>query len=558
MSDITALNVVGMDGKVPIYDPNARWCMWSINEIYLGEDGENRYIPKIDDYVIDPSTNTMYIVEHLDLVTMIPRLKVKVPNNTNFTFSDDDLLMGVGPGTQSDTYRVYIDKSTVPYTLAVDARLKVAGSMVKYCRIFRGSDLSTNGEVVSRMYNASGDLLGNTVALEVAAFNSHDNYTIKTVPVCKTMTDMPDGEIVVAVFYDDDGHVVSKRQLLVENTTFIRQAFNEDRFIVGIGIETPFMSLTFDNLIEFPLNVPLVALNIIGVVHYSDGTSLKLPIDNNKFKVYGLDQYVSTIVGQKLELVVSYTLSHGEAVYGATVGNGKFITRPYSMVTMPANNSYTVKVYGYPEWLNVHEGYRMRWFLLNLDRSVFTDVTPHVRFSEGTGTFDPTGYEYVQRKAISLNLNDVSGAYRNFTHTQLLDILLRGDPAVFSTPWEISQESIANRSLYGHGLKVTRNPGLKSRFTIHNDITTLSEWLDQVYYRTYPLVNTSIESRAPLPTYFDVCYLDRQVRYAISDWQNELHLGIEVPLHKNVYIKFIKQSGSGDIVLSVAAMIVKS
>jgi hypothetical protein len=112
--------------------------------------------------------------------------------------------------------------------------------------------------------------------------------------------------------------------------------------------------------------------------------------------------------------------------------------------------------------------------------------------------------------------------------------------------------------MYGHGLKVTRNPGLKSRFTIHNDITTLSEWIDQVYYRTYPLVNTSIESRAPLPTYFDVCYLDRSTRYAIGDWQSELHLGIEVPLHKNIYIKFIKQSGSGDMILSVAAMIVKS
>lgn len=556
MSDIMALNVVGTDGIVPVYDPNARWCWWSINEIYTGASGR-KFIPKVGDYVIDPDTFTVYIVEHLDLVTLIPRLVQKTQSDSNELFTDVDRLLGVGT-SHNDTYRVYLDTHVVPYTLAVDARLKVPGSFTKYCKIFRGSDLTVSGEVISRVYDASGTLLGNTVQLETAAIRGYDNLTIKSVPPCNCMTRMPDGEEVIIVFYNDTGNVVYKRRLLVENTSYIRAAFNEDKFIVGIGLETPFMSQSFANVIMFPLNVPINALSPIGVVHYSDGSTMKLPVDGTKFKLIGVEQYLSSIEGQKVELVLQYSLSPGEAAYIATPGNNKFITMPMSLITVEPNNAYTVKVYGYPEWVSIHEGYRMKWWMLNLDRNVCTDVSTLVRFSESGGSFEPTGYDFVQNRSISLTLSDVSGAYRAFIHTQVLDILLRGDPAIFGTPWEISQESAANRSLYGQGLRIDRNYNFKDRFTIHSGIDTLENWLDQVYYRTHPMMNALTEARVPVPTHFEVMYMDNVERYTISEWRNELNLGVIIPLYRNVYIKFIKPSVSGDMILSIAAMTVRT
>jgi hypothetical protein len=390
------------------------------------------------------------------------------------------------------------------------------------------------------------------------AYNSHDNFAIFTVPVCYTLAELPDGEIVTAVFYDDAGHVVSKRQLLVENTAFIRQAYDEERYITAISMRSPFLSATYENLIEFPLNVPLTAMNLIGVVHYNDGSTLELPVDGSKFKIFGLDQYLSSIVGQKIQLVLSYALSPSESVYGATTGDGKYITQAFSLVTVEPNNAYTVKVFGYPEFVNLYEGYRMRWFMLNLDRNIFADVTSHVRFADNSGGFRPTGYGYIQRHAISLKLSDVSGAYRNFMHTQVLDVLLRGKPEDYDTPWEVASESASDEALYGAGLKVERHYNFKERFTIHSGVEAYSTWLDRVYRNTYPLINRLTEIEIPLPTHFELRYQERTMRYEMQDWNKELSLGVVPMLGSNVYIRFIKVAGSGDLTLSVAAMVVKS
>ena len=47
MSD--AIGVVGVDGKTPVYNPSARFTIWSISEIYRGDIGHNRYIPRVND-----------------------------------------------------------------------------------------------------------------------------------------------------------------------------------------------------------------------------------------------------------------------------------------------------------------------------------------------------------------------------------------------------------------------------------------------------------------------------------------------------------------------------
>ena len=138
MGNIVALGVVGTDGQVPIYNPNGRWSWWSINEIYMGAAGANKYVPNVNDYVVDPTTFTVYIVTLIDPVTLIPSLNEVIPSAFNTGLSNTDILFGVGPGTQSDTYRVYLDTTVTPYTLAVDVRLRVAGTRTSYCIIYKG------------------------------------------------------------------------------------------------------------------------------------------------------------------------------------------------------------------------------------------------------------------------------------------------------------------------------------------------------------------------------------------------------------------------------------
>jgi len=546
--------VVGLDGVVPIYNPAGLWQWWSLDSVYVGQQGSEKYVPKVSDYVIDPGTYTTYIVDFLDPVTLIPTLRLIRPANMSFSLSETDILFGVGPGTQADTYRVYIDTSVTPYVLAVDIRLKIAGTMSSYAKLFKGSDLSGNGEVISKVYDSNGNFISENIPLELVAIDSHVNYSIKTIKTCHTTHNLVDGEIVTAVIYSDNGHVVSKRQLLVENTSFIRSINASQKYISHISVECPFMSPTLDHVIEFPLNIPLNALNLMGVVHYSDGSTLRLPVNGDKFRMFGLEQHISSIVGQKIELVLSYALSPDEIAYAGVTTDNHYITEPYSLVTINPNNSYTVKLFGYPFWIDEANGYQMRWWLFNLDRNIFFEVTPFVTFATNTGPFNPKGYGYLQRKAVVINLNHVSGAFKQFMHTQLVDIVLNGHPGIGSTPWTMSHESVTSRPSFGTDLFANCSNPL--HINISSGITDFAEWKERMYLQTYPLVNPSTELSAPNPTHFAIKYSNTEIEYNINDWNLDLNINVNIPVHKTVTVRFFKRTVSGDIQLSIAALLV--
>lgn len=551
----TVNNIVGSDGVVPIHNPEGRWCWWSIAEIYTGTVGQNKYIPKVHDYVMDPGTFTTYKVVSLDAVTLIPSLVEIRPANMSFSFTETDVLFGVGPGTQSDTYRVYVDRSVLPHVLAVDARLKVAGSMTSFAKIFKGALLGTQGWVISKIYDSNGQFVSENVPLELVAIDSHVNHAIKSVGVCHTTEELVDGEIVTAVFYSDQGHVVSKRQLLVENTAFIRQGASSSRYVSHISLHSAFLSPTLDKTIEFPLNVPVNALHLMGRVHYSNGQTLDLPVDGNKFKMFGLEQYISSIIGQKVPLVLSYALSADETSYAGVGSQGRYVTEAYDLVTVNPNNSYTVKLFGYPFWINSSTGYQMRWWLLNLDRNIFFEVTNHVSYSANTGPYDPKGYGYIQRKSISLNLRSVSGAFKAFIHAQAVEIVLNGEPTANHTAWTVSHESNVSRPMYGQDLFAKRVS--TSVVNLSSAITSYEEWKQRVYNATFPLINPNTEITPMAPTHFVVDNAGLTAEYPISNWNTNISIPGTVVPYQTLAVRFIKRTGSGDLQLAFSALMIK-
>lgn len=546
----TFSGITGTDGHSPIYDPDARWTTWSLAEIYMGTAGMNRYVPKIKDYVIDLDTNQVYYVYALDPSSFIPTLvEVRDVPTAEFT----DVLLGVGPGTQSDTYRIYIDKSVLPYTLAVDARLSVAGTMCKTAKIFRGSLLAGAAEVISAFYDGSGNLLGNAIPLELVA--SPDNVSIKTVPVCYTTYDLADGELVTAVFYSDDGHVVSKRQLLVENTGFIRSANTGVKYVSSISLETPFLSSSNPNLIRYPLNVPLEGMNLIGVVNYSDGSALRLPVDGTKFSIFGFQNFVSTVVGQTFPLVLKYQLSDGEVCYGLQVGVDNFVSESYQATTIAMDGAYTVKLFGWPTWIDSVNGYRMDWYLYNLDRDVIYHATPYVSFNPNTPAFNPTAYGVNQHLSVSLNLQNLNGAYKSYIHTQALDVVLAGPGTQRTTNWTIGYEPNQTPP-YGLHLfaKSWFTNSNVSQLQIDSGFATQADWLAGLYRAAKPLTDPTVELAAPEPTHFAIITGGVDAELPIAQWNSLIALDMAFPDSGTVVVKFFKRTADNDIQLGQAAL----
>lgn len=544
--------VSGTDGQQPIYDPNGRYQVFSIKEIYTGGVGEGRYVPKVGDRVDDVDLGLSYRVTSLDLATLVPRLTEIKPITSSGEF--DDILLGPGPGTQSDTYRVYLDRSVMPYSLAVDARLSVKGSMCRTARIFRGSDLTDQGNIIAHMYDPQGNIIGDMIPLELVA--TPGNVTERTVPVAYTTEDLPDNEIVTAVFYSDVGSVVSKRQLVVENTAFIRQANLGMKYITDISLKCPFLSSADSNVIELPINVLLPGVNMIGVVHYSDGSTAEYPVDGTKFAMLGAQNYVASTPGQKGYLSLRYRPSVNEVIYGAGTGEFTHKSKGYVVVAKQQEGIYSVKLFAAPVWIDGVHGYTLRWYLYNGDRNVTYDVTGLVEFPANTPAWLPTQYGVNQRLTVAIDLQKVNGAYKAYRHVQTIEIVLRTPGSERgNTNWTIGYE-VGQNPPYGENVHADVqliNANLY-KLKLGMGLSTQAEWLDKLYYSAKPIVDQQREVNPPEPTHYRIKIGTTVYEFPISQWNSEQMVGNGLTNSGTMFIQFVRRTPDADLQLAVAGV----
>lgn len=544
-----AIGVIGADGSTPIYQPDARWTMWSIHDIYMGNLGKNKFIPKVNDWVIEPETGDMFIVAELDFMTYIPEL---VPVKIHKQKSVDEIT-----SPTNDNYRIYYDKSVTPYTLAVDGLMRINGTTSSFARVYRGTIIDPT-KIISRRYDNSGNFIGHDIPLEMVAFNSHDNYAIKSIPSCNCDIELPDGEVCIVVVYNTSGKVISKATCILEETTHVAQAYAEQKYITQIFLKSAFIDTTNSTDILYPVNLPTASFNPIGVVQYNDGTQVEYPIDGNKFNLYGLDQFVSTIIGHKVPMVLSYRLDDTESALASVDSDGVYITRPYDLKVSHPNRSYNVKLFVYPVWQDPVNGYTYRAYMMSLDRNFVMDVTAFVGISSNSPSFNPLAYGVTQRITFTIDLANASSIYNHFLHVQTIDVTLRGPASDSSITniWEVGSQVPSNTPYYGTNL-IARLNQLGTGFTISSGITTKEEFLTKVYKTTLPLRNPLTELEEPIPTHIEVKYLDEVKRVTISEFDKVFSFTNPIQPHSNIEIVFLKETISGYLKLSLAVMTVR-
>lgn len=544
------IGVTGIDGYTPVYQPDGKWAMWSIKEIYNGGVGQNKYIPKVDDYVIEPETGLTYIVTNLDIVTFIPNL---APINLQQNDIGDSIL-----SSTNDNYRVYYDKSVTPHTLSVDGLLRVYSSTATVARIYKGHFIDPT-QIISRKYDNNGNFIGDAVSLQLVAFNSHDNYSIKNIPACNTTFNLNNGEACVVVVFDSSGKVVSKINCIIEETTYVAQAYAEQKYITQIFLKSPFINASQQNEIDYPMNLPLTSFNPIGVVQYNDSSQVEYPIDGDKFKIFGLDQFMSTIIGHRVPLVLSYRMDASEAALASVDSVNYYVTRPYSLVVSNANTSYNVKIFTYPVWVDALNGYRLKSYLMNLDRNILIDITNLITITDNSPSFNPLAYGITQRITFSVELSTVSGIYNHYVHLQTVDIVLRGPASDYNLTniWEVSNQIPATMPFYGTGLKASIDSVTHTKIRIDNNIATLQEFLNKVYKTTNPLTNPTTEAAPIIPTHIEVKAGSQSLTVPIEQYTDEFIFQSAIAMYTNIDVIFLKQSINGYLKLAIANLTVR-
>ena len=554
---MASTTITGTDGVVPIYNPGAPWREWALKDIFMGGPGTNMYVPNLEDWVVDLTVNETYSVTALNQTTLVPTLTPLPPSIPDTVLSDTDILMGVGPGAPSETYRIYTDSSVLPNTLAVEQRLEIFSSSAAYAEIWLGSLTDGTGRVVSAVIDSSGNLISQAIPLTLCAVPSGVNYTIKAIPDCFTTEPLNNGEVLTAVIYSATMVVLSKHQLLVENTAYLRSTNASLKYITSIALLSPFMSESNPTQIQYPLNVPLSTLNLLGVVNYSDGTSLQLPIDGTKFTLTGISSYLSTVISQEQPLVLQYNLSSDELALCQVNGVQRFLTAAYTAQTIATNGSYSVKLYAFPVWVNAAQGYTLEWFIFNLDRNFFQRVTNLVTILTNYAAFNGTAYGVNQQLTVQINLNAVNGSYENFIYAQVINITLgqagnnkgTGNWTVALTPSQTPP--------YGSNVIATTTIVEENIFTISvaSGFLNQTAWLNALYYATQPIYNPSTETGPVVPTHFSIYYMDQVlIHQPIAQWNQTFTINTAISDLSNVEVVFTYETDSTVLELSVAGM----
>ena len=539
------------DGYTVTYDPDALWRLWDIDQIYTGVTGQNKHVPKVRDHLINPITDQRYRVTAIDPLTLVPTYE----DITNGTSNEGELL-AAGVGSQPDTYRIYLDSSVTPHKLHVDARLKLHADTAAYAKIFKGTNISDSGHVLGMLYDQNGTFLTHNIPLVLVAMDTHENHGIKVIPTCYTNEELVDGAMVTAVIYTAEGGEVSRRTLWVNNSSFIPDLAADTRYVSHVTLESPFMSQTDDHVIEYPINVPLQAMNMFGRVHYSDGSSILLPVDGGKFSLLGLERFVGTYPGQHVPLVLRYRLDTTEVAYGQLVSaDGKHIAEPYDLVTTEQRGAFTIKLSGYPVWRSDLSEYQIRWFMSDLNRDVMFDVTPYIYFNQSSDVFNPVGYGLVQKLSVRVNLKDVSQALPSFIHTQTQTVVLMSPGTVAGANWKLAFEP-NQEPLFGEALSAQVNMINQNlwRLNIRAGITNFNDWLDRVFYDSKPLYDLRKEQKAPEPTHIAMFIGAARSEVPISMWNQEFTVSLNLSSQSNLQMEFIRRTDQGDLRLGVVAV----
>lgn len=546
----SAVGIVGTDGHTPVYQPGVRW-FWGLHELYRGEEGKNKYVGEVNNVVMEAETGRLLRIARVDPVTLIPTLEPMAPMT--------DVTIDEITAASNDNFRLYFDRSISPYTLAVDAMIKIHGQGASFARIFRGNFIEET-QVISRRYNNSGEFVGVDIPLEMVVYDSHDNFAVKAVPTCNTQEELVDGEAAIVAIYDVNSKLISRIRCICEETTFVAQAFAEQKFITNIYMRSAFINDTNSSQISYPVNLPAPSFSPIGVVQYNDGSKIEYPVDGDKFTLFGMDQFVSTIIGHRVPLVLQYRMAaHESGLASVRVENQHFITRPYDLVVTSPNTSYNAKLYVYPVWVDQITGYQYKVFLMNLDRNVLFEVTHLVSLAANSPAFNPHGFGMTQRLIFTIDLAQVSSIFSSFLHVQSVDILLRGSPLeqTAQTLWEVASQVPTPIPYYGKNLRASVDNVTRTKVMVDNNLDTVTEFINQVYKLTNPLFNPMNETAAPLPTHMELHHGNQRIVVDINDYKAPIVFPHPIPEYSNVDITFLRLTSSGYLKLSVASMIVR-
>lgn len=516
-----------VDNTTVLRDVTRGFKVWSIDDIFFGKDEKGKHVPNVGDLVVETEGGTIRfkkviaVNENTWIATLSPLYQDRDVREEETQFH------AVGPGYHSETFRLFYDNSVVPHTLMMDSMAHLYGEDVSYIKIFKGYDISQSGRVISQYRSNENERYSENVPVYKLGTRFDDNNAIKRPVVCHTTEHLEDGDVVTIVAYTQSGIEASVRRFIVAHTANIRRLENSTLYVADVELVSPFISASDDRLLEFPSNMQRDGLFTMARVIMSDGSHRLVTIDGNKVSLLGLDHVISTLPHETASIALVYHLGPNELAWNASSGKNRHVTTVYRYRTLDVDGSYTVKITVVPEWISVNSGYRLRYFLFNLERTYMMEITDLVEYGIDSEPFNGRRYGVVQHLAVAINLDKLGIGLKSFRHVQTFSIALRGNPEEFYEPYVINYFGEDTQNLKPILLHVNHDSRLVNAahntvIRIHSDNVpvkteqqTIEQYLmDTVLTHSYkyarPVYDRNTEANAITPTHVRIRLPDGQ------------------------------------------------
>ena len=538
--------------KTDIIDRDRGWRPWGKGDLY-DVNKPTGFVPNPKDWIVDPDTNIVYRVETVNYA--VPSWTTKVING--IPANNENKVLGGHYPIRSDKYRIYVDTTKNPASMVVSNNLTWNGPDIDGIRIFRGTDISDKGEILSGYYK-NGRLDKNYLPMQTISKDGVDTVVKAALPG-SCLAPVKHGEEFSYIVYADSGEIVDMGTGYFILTNLVMAQETPSRQVMDIRLESPFIVDDNSTVLTLPINLPLDSIPLKAIVRYSDGEKT-LAIDGARVKLNGLRNagshdtyYIASNAGSELPLLLSYVLAKGETYAGPNITDG-MVWKDYTGVTEAVDGAYSMKLFVVPKWLDASRGYRLQFFLYSLTRGMVYDATAAVNFTTGT-LFDPLLMGVKQRLTVQCDISKVDQKFVAFIQSQSFAITLINPGNELNTNYLI--EYLPDGLTYGNNIwaEFKYSNVNFSELDVSVKATTKAQWLQTLYDPMYPLYDRRNETGPLEPTHFEIHVGGQVYTYAVDDWMSKKTVDYRVALDDVLVIRWIRRTPTDDLQLGCSPML---
>lgn len=528
--------------RPPVYSHN----QWRKEQIFVSSASANGLIsggvvPNVNDTVISWNGNIKYEerVTYVDPVTNLSTLEaVELPNSGNTAM----VGVPVGVGNLSNVANLIMNPVDAKLSSVIDSRLPIYGVDLGYVRIFLGTDISSEGQVISARYNSAGALIDDKVVMLQSDVGDANLLRYITRPFNLLVT-LPEDTLCTAVFYSDSGGIVMWQELVIKHNHTIANVQSEALFIKGVVLESAYQNPINEQEILIPKNLLNISFSPRIFKDYQSGQREELFVGSSNVSLVGWGDYLTGEVGERFPLVLSYVLGTGELSQNVDLYSGVHTSTTYDVIVVDTDSATEVKLFVLPTFINSNFGYKLEYWLYTGTRSEAINVTDSITHVG----FDGTSYGTKQKVDFSINLANFSGL-PEVVFSDSIDIQLSGEPLDDATMYRLWYWRDDTR-WYGENLRAKLLASFgTTTLTLTNGIGSLGEWLDTLYYRLSPLYDADLLDQAPAASHVDVIIGSVTIPMDINTyWNGEIPWNTAVPAHgTNVILKWYTYGEGGN------------